>query len=204
MKKLLFVSIALFILLLTTGCGAKQNTVRFNGEDGSSEKESAEVSEEATNDGETDETTGEAEKIAVEDLAPSADTPSGKLSVTSFDGAFLKTTYSFNVVKGDAPTGTKKITVNDYKLSKFIGGQTKWDYIASTRYGTLKDGLNTYVVKAYDANGDEIDSMIFSINYEALTAAATLPNVGANLWLTLLATFMLSGIYSVLRKYRWL
>lgn len=227
MKKLLFVFITLFMLLLTTGCGTKQNTVRFNSEDGSSEKESAvateEVTEEATTDGETDEDTEvteeektdgkevvndkeavKEEKTTEKKTTAATITPSGKLTVTSFDGAFLKTNYSFNVVKGDAPIGTKKITVNDYKLSKYIGGQTKWDYIASTRYGTLENGLNTYVVKALDANGEEIDSLIFSINYEASATPQILPGVGTSHWLTLLTAFIITGLYTVFRKYRWL
>lgn len=218
MKKLLFVFVTLFMLLLTTGCGAQKNTVRFNSEDGSSEKQSAEVTEKATTDGEADadtevtkeENTDDNKEVAKEEKTvekktdTATVTPSGKLTVTSFDGAFLKTDYSFNVVKGDAPTGTKKITVNDYKLSKYIGGQTKWDYIASTRYNTLEKGLNTYVVKAFDANGEEIDSLIFSINYEAPATPQILPGVGASHWLTLLAAFMITGIYTVIRKYRWL
>ena len=209
MKKLLFIFVALFMLTLTTGCGAQKNTVRFNGEDGSTEKDSAAVTEKATNEGEADDVTVEptnetTDKVTEKTNKAATVTPSGKLSVTSFDAGFLKTTYSYNVVKGDAPTGTKKITINDYKLSKYIGGQTKWDYIASTRYNTLKNGLNTYVVKAYDAKGDEIDSLIFSINYEAPATPQVLPGVGANHWLTLLTAFMITGIFTLFRKYRWL
>jgi hypothetical protein len=211
MKKLLFVFVALMALVLTSGCGTKQNTVRFNSDGQPIEKSGEAVSdkkEDAVNDGEADEATAtkdKTEETTIDKTVTSAkEIPTGKLSVTSFDGGFLKTTYSYNVVKGTVPTGTKKITINDYKLSKYIGGQTQWDYIASTRFGTLKSGLNTYVVKTFDAKGEETDSLIFTINYDAPATPVELPGVGANLWLSLLTTIMVSGAYAMIRKNRWL
>ena len=206
MKKLLFVFVTLFALVLTSGCGTEKNTVRFDGDDKAdilATGENTTDDKEATKDAAV--TDGEKDEKATDNSDSAATiTPTGKLAVTSFDGAYLKTIYSYNVVKGDAPAGTRTIKINDYKLSKYIGGQTKWDYIASTRFATLKSGLNTYVVKALDKEGKEIDSLIFSINYDAPTAPNILPGVGASHWLTLLSTLMMVGVYTVFRKYRWL
>lgn len=206
MKKLLFVFVSLFMLVLTSGCGAQKNTVRFDGDEKTADSATEENADEAKS---SEEDTAKEEALDGEaDEAPAtvaaSNAPSGKLAVTSFDGAYLKTTFSYNVVKGDAPAGTRTIKINDYKLSKYIPGQTKWDYIASTRFGTLKAGLNTYVVKAFDKDGEEIDSVIFSINYEAPAVPNVLPGVGPNLWITLLAALIASATFTLFRKYRWL
>ena len=148
-------------------------------------------------------TTSDKETVA-EESAKETKPPTGKLAVTSFDDALLQTKLSYNVVKGTVPSDTYKITINDYQLTKYIPGQTQWDYIAATKFSTLKDGLNSYVIKTYDKNGEQTDSLIFSIDYEAPVVPSALPSVGASHWLALLLTLMLTGSYAVFRKYRWL
>jgi hypothetical protein len=197
MKKLIFVFVALFTLTLLNGCGTRQNTIRYNNEIVNSEE--AEVTEDASEEGESDETGTESGPEEAE-----LTEPTGKLEVTSFDGAFLKTNLSYNVVKGTTSSDTHKITVNDYKLQKYTPGQTQWDYIASTRFNTLKDGLNSYVVKTYDADDKQIDSLIFSIDYDAPVIPEELPDVGASHWLALLASLTMAGTYTILRRYKWL
>lgn len=214
MKKLIFIFIALFTLTLISGCGARQNTIRYdNGSEVSDEVEATDdtaESDEATDDStdsedaktdsekeiETEEETGE-----TPELIEAA--PTGKLAVTSLDGAFLKTNLSYNVIKGSAPTDTSKITINDYQLQKYVAGSTQWSYIATTRFNTLKDGLNNYILKTYDANGDQTDSLIFSIDYDA-PAIPALPDVGTNHWLILMASLILAGTYTTFRRYKWL
>lgn len=195
MKKLIFVFVALFTVVLISGCGARQNTVRFDDKNGSEEEptiiEDTEV--------ESDEVTEE----ATEDMVENSTQPKGKLAVTSFDGAFLKTNLSYNVVHGTVSSSTQTIEINDYKLLKYVPGQTEWSYIATTRFGTLKDGLNNYVVKTFDANGDQTDSLIFSIDYDA-PAIPNLPDVGSSHWLILLISLMLAGFYTIFRRFRWL
>jgi len=201
MKKLIFVFVALFMLVLITGCGARQNTIRYNNGNDSEETEAA---EETSEEGESDETTDDSEESGTESEEEEVSTPTGRLAVTSFDGAFLQTKLSYNVVKGTVSSDTHKITINDYNLSKYLAGQTQWDYIASTRFNTLKDGLNSYVLKTYDRKGDQIDSLIFSIDYEAPVIPEALPGVGASHWLALFAALMMTGSYTVFRRYRWL
>ena len=202
MKKLIFVFVALFMLVLISGCGARQNTIRYNnGDDSANIVETTEESgdaEEGEAEEDSDAATGSGE------VKKETATPTGKLAVTSFDGAFLQTKLSYNVVKGTVSSDTYKITINDYKLTKYIPGQTQWDYIASTKFNTLKNGLNSYVVKTFDKDGNQTDSLIFSIDYEAPVIPDALPDVGASHWITLLATLIIAGSYAVFRKYRWL
>lgn len=216
MKKLLFVFVTLFGLALISGCGNHQNTVRYNGDNSSATSDKTGVDEKASpeadkaaNDGETDTAATTTDQKEEKTKSPSAQTapavPTGKLAVTSFPGAYLKTKFSFNVVKGTVPSNTHNIKINNYQLSKYLPGQTRWDYIAATRFATLNSGLNTYVVKSYDAKGDENGSLIFSIYYDAPVVKAALPSVGSSLWVTLLTTLTATFLYAILnRKYRWL
>lgn len=210
MKKLIFVFVALFTLILISGCGTRQNTIRYNNGSESAEDiplddegQSDEVTNDSTNEQPPKETDSEIEEVKESENAESTE-PTGKLAVTSFDGAFLKTNLSYNVVKGTSSSDTDKITINDYKLRKYIPGSTKWDYIASTRFSTLKNGLNSYVLKTYDADGAQIDSLIFSINYDAPVIPTELPGVGVNHWLAILASLIIVGSYAVFRRFRWL
>lgn len=201
MKKLIFVFVALFMLILISGCGARQNTIRYNN------GEEVEVTRENPDEGETDEETdAETDAETEEETAVNTPTvtPSDKLAITSFDGAFLKTNLSYNVVKGTVPEDTYRITINEYGLQKYIPGSTQWDYIASTRFSTLKNGLNTYIVKTYDSEDMQTDSIIFSIDYDAPVIPDTLPGVGASHWLAMMATLILVSSYAISRRFRWL
>jgi hypothetical protein len=203
MKKLIFVFVALFMLVLISGCGARQNTIRYgNGDDSANIMEATEENSDAK-EGEAEENLEKAMTDSGEEKEE-VSVPTGKLAITSFDGAFLQTKLSYNVVKGTASSDTHKITVNDYKLTKYTPGQTQWDYIASTKFNTLKNGLNSYVVKTFDKDGNQTDSLIFSINYEAPIIPEALPDVGASHWITLLTTLIIAGSYAIFRKYKWL
>lgn len=213
MKKLIFIFAVLFTIVLVSGCGARQNTIRYNNGseteevtgDEISEGEEDALTEEVSEAEESDEEDEEGEKEAENtEEAAELEVPTGKLAVTSFDGAFLKTNLSYNVVKGTCPSDTHEITINDYKLQKYIPGQTQWDYIASTRFNTLKSGLNTYILKTYDAEGVQTDSLIFSINYDSPVIPEALPGVGSSHWLVLIATLIMTGCYVTLRRFRWL
>ncbi|MBU0706007.1 hypothetical protein KJ657_01890 [Patescibacteria group bacterium] len=224
MKKLIFVFVTLFVIVLISGCGARQNTIRYN--NGSQTGETAETTEETTKNVETDESDGNDSEAVVDETGTeeevagetneteeesesetdeiSTGTTTGKLEVTSFDNAYLKTNLSYNVVSGTARSGTQRITVNEYELQKFIPGQTNWSYIAATRLNTLEEGLNTYVIKGYDSNDKQTDSIIFSIDYEAPTTPEALPNVGSSHWLALMISLLFAGSYAFFRRLKWL
>jgi len=191
MKKLIFVFVALFILVLISGCNAKnENTVRFDGD-------TADITSEDTEDAKDTSDDAKEEEVVIK-------SPSGKLEVNSFDGAFLKSNLAYNVVHGGASSDTHTITINNYKLQKYVAGSNEWSYIAAKNFGTLKDGWNNYVVKTLDADGEQIDSLIFSIDYDAPLIPEALPDVGSSHWLVLIFSMILGGTFTIFRKLKWL
>ncbi len=69
------------------------------------------------------------------------------------------TTNKKNVpISGTVPSGTQKVIVNDYTLSKFKPGDTTFKYNAAVEWKTLHEGRNEYSVvalkddKRYEAN----------------------------------------------------
>jgi hypothetical protein len=204
MKKLIFVFVALFILVLISGCNARNNnTVRFDDNTADITSETTEdesVTEETSEETVSENTTEEAPVIKpfVEKEA------SGKLEILSFDGGFLKTNLDHNVVRGGASSDTVKVTINDYELNQFTPGSGEWSYIASGSLGTMKEGWNNYVVKTFDKKGTQLGSLIFSIEYDAPVTPESLPHVGNNAWLALLIAISGSSAYFTLRKKRWL
>lgn len=74
------------------------------------------------------------------------------------------TTESYVKVQGVVPANTVKyITVNGYRLQKFVANSTTWYYHANANIGTIKEGTNLYHIKFYDANNKEIHTQIFTI-----------------------------------------
>lgn len=206
MKKFIFVFFALSTITLLSGCGNDQNTVRFNNNE---TEKSAPVDEVKK----VDATSNTVKEVSKTDSATPTETtkkepiPSasvtenkGQLAVTSIEGGFLKTTQSYNAIRGVAPSNTRSIQINGYKLQQYTPGKTKWTYVASAGFGTLNKGLNNYVVKALDGNGKEIDSLMFSIQYDAPTAPAKLPGVGVDQWMLLFFSITMAGVYSLVRK----
>ena len=203
MKKLIFVFVALFILVLISGCNARNNnTVRFD------DRNSADISSEEVSLSETD-VESETETVITSDTEETTETPviikepSGKLEVLSFDGGFLKTNLNYNVINGGTSSDTHVIKINDYELQKYVPGTSEWSYIASSNHGTMEEGWNNYVVKTYDKDGKQIDSMMFSIEYAPVTADA-LPGVGSNHYLILILSLISSSVYFSFRRLRWL
>ena len=180
MKKLIFIFVILFVLIIVTGCSARKNTVHFNPIEASNETDEA--------------TDTEAEEVTdvEDDLGPD-------LAITSFIGDNLDTSVGYHIIRGATPKKTSTIKINDYKLSRYYSGQTEWSYIASSTVGTLKEGENSYTVHALDAEGNEIGSKSFTINYEA---PDELPNVGSNGWMALIISFLISIIYFATKRLR--
>ncbi|MBU0727165.1 hypothetical protein KKA95_00605, partial [Patescibacteria group bacterium] len=114
-----------------------------------------------------------------------------KLAVTSIIGNKLETTENHHVIRGLTPSNTYKLKIGDYTLQKYTPGETEWSYIASTSYGTLFEGENTYTVRAYDKEGNEIDSQNFVIAYTA-PEIPNLPSVGVSTWMILIISTLIS------------
>lgn len=215
MKKLLFVFVSVFTLMLS-GCGTQnESTNGFRNTDDTSENsETTEntTPEESTSESSTEEASennGDAETIMVDEskdsiadeskdssVAAADNTP---LKITSFNGGMLETDQAYNVVRGTTPKNTYSIVVNGYKLQKYYPGQTAWSYIAGEKYKTLKAGKNDYTVKALDKSGKEIASTNFSISYTEIDEHK-LPNVGNSGWLSLLLALSIMTSYLITRQ----
>jgi len=74
-------------------------------------------------------------------------------------------------IEGTAPENTVQIVVNDYTLTKFLPGDRKWSYFASSKFGTLVPGENTFTVMAISRDGRKSKPASIVISYagEAVT-----------------------------------
>ncbi|MBU0706358.1 FecR domain-containing protein [Patescibacteria group bacterium] len=114
-----------------------------------------------------DKTKPEEEETTTES-APEA-TATGGVKITSpNNGENLVTSETSFEIKGEVPAGTAKVVVNDYTLQGFSEGGTTFLYRASSTLGTLEIGeLNTYTVKAYDADDKLLGTASMTIDVES-------------------------------------
>lgn len=176
MKKLIFLFCTLLILVVTTACNMHKNTVSFNPDGEEVTEESSDTTTEGT--------------ITTEDI---------KLAVTSIIGNKLETSENHHVIRGITPSNTHKLKINEYTLQKYTPGETEWSYIASTSYGTLFEGDNSFEVKAYDNDGNELGSEDFVITYNS-PEIPNLPSVGTSTWMILIISTIFSTIFFGFRR----
>lgn len=90
----------------------------------------------------------------------------GTLIVTNpTPGTHHTATGSEFLLEGATPTITDSVWVNGYRLQLYVHGKTFWNYIAATKYGTLKRGTNAYRINARNDKGEIIDSMTYTVEY---------------------------------------
>ncbi|HRI36517.1 MAG TPA: hypothetical protein PK765_05680 [bacterium] len=105
-----------------------------------------------------------------------ADKPSEKPSVQTFplsDSDFpivsptenpYTTTGSLVRIDGRVKPGVVEyITINDYRLQKFVPQGSTWYYFANSDYDTLAEGLNLYTIRFYGANNQLLKERVFTI-----------------------------------------
>lgn len=74
-------------------------------------------------------------------------------------------------VQGTVPANTVQyIIVNDYRLQRYVPNSTSWYYHANADIGTMKDGMNLYNIKFYDANDTLLYTQLFTIIKDDKTA----------------------------------
>ena len=113
---------------------------------------------------ETDETSAET----------SSETPTGTLAITAPNGGkdgTMKDTAEV-LLTGTAPSNAAKITVNGYALSKFVTGNSTWNYRIREDLGNMKEGENLYEVKAYDTAGKLLGSDSITLTFPKLPEKA--------------------------------
>ncbi|PID83775.1 hypothetical protein CSB09_04390 [Candidatus Gracilibacteria bacterium] len=84
--------------------------------------------------------------------------------ITSPRGNPYKTTSNYVKVRGTVPANrVEYIVVNDYRLRKYIPKSTTWYYHANANIGTMKNGMNLYEIKFYDAQNKLLSKRLFTI-----------------------------------------
>lgn len=185
MKKLAIFFVVLLSLLVIAGCNESNKKVtRFAEEDMGpngtkaiitplDEKEPSPEVIEIKNANENEEEEGDSEEGSDPTVNLTA------FEITSFDEEEVATSKSYHVISGTAPENTAKILVNDFALSKYKAGDTKWSYIAATSLGTLKKGNNIFTFRALDEDGEEIGRRSLTISYEG-KSNGVLADTGGN------------------------
>lgn len=108
-----------------------------------------------------------------------ADTSGGGVKFTSpNNGESFHTTETEFELRGIVPENTDKVTVNDYKLSKYEPGSTTFSYRAYASMGNLKIGeKNTYTAKAFDKDDKLLGQATITIDVESGDSAAPVINI---------------------------
>jgi hypothetical protein len=131
------------------------------------------------------------DKAAIEAVAKPVDNT--VFDVTSLAKNLAQDTRGYQLIEGTTPASTSKILVNDYPLSRYKTGETKWSYIAAVSLGNLKKGDNPFTVKALDADGNELGSKAFTITYKGVEKAKLATTGMDSLSLSLLITLLAMG-----------
>lgn len=75
-----------------------------------------------------------------------------------------KTSLTAVTVSGSVPKwAVEYITVNNFRLKKFVAGSTNWYYYANVAYQTMKDGFNLYEIRFYWPNDTLLSTQLFTI-----------------------------------------
>lgn len=83
------------------------------------------------------------------------------IQVTSIEKISDDTFY----IKGNVPTKTGSITVNNDQLQDYQARSTMWKHLINTHRGNLKEGKNKYLVTALDNYGDIFAAISISLIY---------------------------------------
>lgn len=194
MKKLIFVFLVLITLVVIAGCQARRDkeTLHFD-----PKIETADQS--VTTITPLDKEEKGPLTIGTIKANNSVEIGGPDLAITSFEGETVETSKGYHVIRGTTPRNTAKVMVNDYTLHKYYPGQTLWSYIASAAIGTLSEGENSYTVRAFDKEGNEIDSTTLTLVYTP-PVIPSLPSTGVRIRLLALMALMTSFSYFGFRR----
>ncbi|MEI8230545.1 MAG: hypothetical protein WCG83_05440 [Candidatus Peregrinibacteria bacterium] len=105
-----------------------------------------------------------AAEVSETTLPNNAPVEPGTLTVTGpAAGTVYTATGSSFLLEGAVSRNAKSVWVNGYKLKLFTPGKTFWNYIADVNFGTLKTGINIYVINARDSENRILDTMTYSV-----------------------------------------
>jgi len=110
------------------------------------------------------------------DALPVAESTGGVSITAPNDGKSFSTSDTAFEIQGSVPSGTVKVVVNDYTLSKYVAGSATFSYKASSTFGNLEIGAkNTYEATAYDADGKVLGKA--SITIDVASGSASAPTI---------------------------
>lgn len=92
---------------------------------------------------------------------------------------FYETRETKVKIEGRVTSGAAHhITVNDFRLSSFGVNGTSWYYFANQQFGNMQEGVNTYTIRYFDAQDNEIYKQLFVIKkLPAFTSTGTKPTL---------------------------
>lgn len=100
-----------------------------------------------------------------------------RFKVVAPSSDFYETRETKVKIEGRVTAGAAHhITVNDFRLGSFKVGGTSWYYFANQQFGNMQEGVNTYTIRYFDAQDNEIYKQLFVIKkLPAFTSTGTKP-----------------------------
>lgn len=105
--------------------------------------------------------------------------PDNRFRVIAPSTDFYETRETRVKLEGRVTAGSAHyITINDFRLSSFKIGGTSWYYFANQQFGNMQEGVNTYRIRYFDAQDNEIYKQLFVIKkLPAFTSTGTKPTL---------------------------
>ncbi len=76
------------------------------------------------------------------------------------------------------PNVAHHITINDFRLNSFSPNGTSWYYFANQQFWNMQEWVNTYTIRYFDANGEELYKQLFVI--KKLSAVTARPRTASS------------------------
>ncbi len=91
----------------------------------------------------------------------------GTLTVTApAQGTSATMTGTGFLLEGTTIKETASVWVNGYRLQLYEPGKTFWNYWALPKYGTLKEGTNTYRIVSRGSDDNILDILTYTVEYK--------------------------------------
>ena len=98
--------------------------------------------------------------------------PDNRFKIISPSTDFFETRETKVKIEGRvSPNVAHHITINDFRLSSFAPNGTSWYYFANQQFGNMQEGVNTYTIRYFDAEDNEIYKQLFVIKKLSATKA---------------------------------
>lgn len=105
--------------------------------------------------------------------------PDNRFKIVAPSSDFYETRETKVKLEGRVTSGAAHhITINDFRLSSFGANGTSWYYFANQQFGNMQEWVNTYTIRYFDAQDNEIYKQLFVIKkLPAFTSTGTKPTL---------------------------